>query len=113
MELELGKINKQSRDDFVNCRDTKSEFYFIKKMVLNSMTYPNIKIEQLDLCPDGKEQFNLWLNISVSLTKYQLIDMLKVANSATDFELGGEEEFPAKITIETFPRKEDLEKFIK
>lgn len=107
MEIELGKIKKQSSEDFVDGIDKQSEFYFIKKLVLNSMTYPELKIEQLDLCPNGKEEFNIWLKVCASVKKDELFDILKVANNYTNFELGNEE-CAARITIETFPKEGDF-----
>ena len=68
-------------------------------------------VEQLDLGPNGKEEFDVWIKIGVTLTKDQLFELLKVANSQTNYELGGEEEIPARVTIETFPKKEDLENY--
>lgn len=110
MKIELGKIKKRGIEAIVNNKDVYSEYHFIKKLILNSNTYPELQIEQLDLCPDSKEEFSIWLKICVPVTKDELFELLKVANADTNCELNGDEEYPAKITIETFPRKKDLEK---
>ena len=100
MEIELGKCTRK------DCEDKVNEYYFIKKLILHSITYPGLKIEQLDLCLDGDEEFTVWLNVSVSVKKEELMNLLRVANDATSFALSDDEQLPAKITIETFPKLE-------
>ena len=100
MEIELGKCIRKDVNDKAN------EHYFIKKLILNSNTYPELKIEQFDLCPNGDEEFTVWLNISVDVKKEELMNILKVANDAAQFALFDDEQLPAKVTIEIFPKLE-------
>jgi len=87
--------------------------HFFKKLVLDSIIYPEIKIEQLDLCPKGDERLDVAISICVEMTKEDLINFLRAGASPLErFDLGAiEEELPARITIEIFPSKE-LKKYI-
>lgn len=106
MEIELGKLTiKNIRTD-----DKNEEYYFIKKLVIESTTYPEIEIKQLDLCPDGSETFDVWINICAHMTKSELFEFLKVANERTNSVLFYEDDkLPGKVTIETSPKLKDLE----
>ena len=111
MKLELGKIITEDITELA--RDPgnakKREYFFIKKLEMNSVTYPQIKIEQLDLCADGSEEFDVWIKTCVHMTKDELFEFLKAANDRTTSVLYSvDEKLPAKVTIETFPKKEDL-----
>lgn len=114
MELELGKLLAEDISEKLNAEDPskvkKREYYFIKKLVIDSTTYPNIEIEQFDLCGDGSEEFDIWIKICAHMTKDQLFEFLKTANSRTTSVLyHKDDQLPAKITIETFPRLQDIQ----
>ena len=107
MKLELGKIIIEdiTEDD---PEKKKGEYYFIKKLEIESITYPGIEIEQLDLCADGSETFDVWINICAHMTKDELFEFLKTANSRTASMLSRkDDQFPGKITIELFPKLEE------
>jgi len=130
MELELGKIvtediaeqlklstekldniyNQEKLDNIDNQEKVKKrEYYFIKKLVIESGIYPQIEIEQLDLCPDGSETFDVWIKFCANMRKDELFEFLKTANSRTaSVLLYKDDQLPSKITIETFPRLKDL-----
>jgi hypothetical protein len=113
MELELGKIITEDISEKLGADDPgkvkKREFYFIKKLVIESTTYPNIEIEQFDLCPDGSEEFDIWIKICAHMTKDDLFEFLKTTNDRTASVLFyKDDQLPGKITIETFPRLTDI-----
>jgi len=121
MELELGKIvtediaeqlklSTEKLDNIDNQEKVKKrEYYFIKKLVIESGIYPQIEIEQLDLCPDGSETFDVWIKFCANMRKDELFEFLKTANSRTaSVLLYKDDQLPSKITIETFPRLKDL-----
>lgn len=87
----------------------KGEYYFIKKLEIESTLYPGIEIEQLDLCADGSETFDVWIKICAHMTKDELFEFLKTANNRTTSMLSrNDDHLPGKITIETFPILEDF-----
>lgn len=111
MELELGKIMTEDIEERLKHPENakKKEYYFIKKLVIESTTYPQIEIEQLDLCANGSEMFDVWIKICGHMTKDELFEFLKTANDRTASILYcKDDQLPAKITVETFPRLEDL-----
>ncbi len=111
MKLDLGKLVVEDITEKI--KDPKSakkrEYFFIKKLEIDSITYPQIEIEQLDLCADDSEEFDVWIKIGAHMTKDELFEFLKTANDRTTSVLYHEDDkLPAKITFETFPKKEDL-----
>lgn len=120
MKLELGKLITEDITDRLDDQENidnskvlskKREFYFIKKLEIDSITYPQIDIEQLDLCADGSEEFDVWIKICGHMTKDELFEFLKTANNRTSSVLFyKDDQLPGRITIETFPRLKDLEK---
>lgn len=71
----------------------------IEKMELYSTCYPEIEINQFDLCSNLDEDVGLWLKVSCTIKKKDLFSFIQTV--ASNFELNGEERLPAKITIET------------
>lgn len=113
MKLELGKLITEDITEHLDDQENlkKREYYFIKKLEIDSITYPQIDIEQLDLCADGSEEFDVWIKICGHMTKDELFEFLKTANNRTSSVLFyKDDQLPGKITIETFPRLKDLEK---
>lgn len=109
MKIELGKLEVKS----ILTDNKNQEYYFIKKLEIESTTYPEIEISQLDLCADGSETFDVWIKICAHMTKDELFEFLKTANDRTTYVLYSEDDkLPGKITIETFPKLKHLEEEI-
>lgn len=83
----------------------KIQLEFIKRLELDCVTYPELKIEQLDLCPDGNEEVSIYLGCFVNMKKKDLFNMLKLQEPHEKTLFSIDDKIPAKIVIECNPEK--------
>lgn len=74
----------------------------IEEMVIPSTIYPEIKIEQLDLCGDMKETCSVWLNVCADIEKKDLLKLFGVISRSE--HLWGAE-IPYEIVIRVREKK--------